>query len=147
MLRFSKSGTNKRSVFIPSEVPKTPRGKAKSLAGFMLLEVMLSVFIVVVGVVFVIASFTASIRAFKASKSYLAALYLMENKMWQYEESGEIEEGSDSGKFEDYESAAWRVEAEEIEDLPLNETTIEVTLKQGEKKQKFAIATYFFNKE
>ncbi len=128
MLRFPKSNKNKRN-------------------GFLLLEVMLSVFIVVVGVVFVIGSFVTSIKAFKASKLYLDALYLTEEKMWEYEESGEIEEGSDSGKFEDYKNAEWSVEAEEIEDLPLNETTVRIVLKENDRKRKFEIVTYLFNKE
>ena len=128
MLRFPRSNKDKRS-------------------GFLLLEVMLSVFIVVVGVVFVIGSFVTSIKAFKASKIYLDMLYLTEEKMWEYEESGEIEEDSDSGKFEDYKNAEWNIEAEEIEDLPLNETTVEIVLKENDRKRKFEIVTYLFNKE
>ena len=115
----------------------------------MLLEVMLSVFIVVVGVVFVIGSFITSIKTFKASKSYLDMLHLMEVRMWEYEGVGEIEEGGDSGDFEDYKGAEWAVEAEEIEedDLALNETTVEVTLKEGDKKRSFKVVTYFVNKD
>ncbi len=128
MLRFSRSNKNKRG-------------------GFLLLEVMLSVFIVVVGVVFVIGSFITSIKAFKVSKLYLDALYLTEEKMWEYEESGEIEEGSDSGKFEDYKNAEWNVEAKEIEDLPLNETTVQIVLKENDRKRKYEIVTYLFNKD
>jgi len=115
----------------------------------MLLEVMLSVFIVVVGVVFVIGTFITSIKAFKSSKSYLDMLYLAEVRMWEYEGIGEIEEGSDSGDFEHYKGAEWSVEAEELEEeeLPLNETTLEVTLKEGDKKRSFEIVTYFVNKD
>ena len=109
----------------------------------MLLEVMLSVFIVMVGVVFVISSFVTSLKAHKASRSYFDILSLMEEKTWGYEEKGKIEEGSDSGDFEDYENAEWSLRAEEIEDLPLNETTVEVTLKEGDKKRQFQIVTYF----
>ena len=128
MLRFPRSNKNKRN-------------------GFLLLEVMLSVFIVVVGVVFVIGSFVTSIKAFKASKLYLDVLYLTEEKMWEYEESGEIEEGSDSGKFEDYKNAEWNVEAEEIEGLPLNETTVRIVLKENDRKRKFEIVTYLRNED
>ena len=113
----------------------------------MLLEVMLSVFIVMVGVVFVASSFITSIKTFKAAKAHLDILYLMEERMWGYEEKGEIEEGSDSGDFEDYKNAEWSVEAEEIEDLPLNETAVEVILKEDDKKRRFKIVTYFNNEE
>jgi hypothetical protein len=115
----------------------------------MLLEVVLSVFIVAVGVVFVIGSFITSIKTFKVSKVYLDAIYLMEEKMWEYEgqDIPEIEEGSDSGYFEDYKGAEWNVDAEELEDLPLNETTVEVELKEDGKKRKFEIVTYLYNKE
>ena len=108
---------------------------------------MLSVFIVVVGIVFVIGSFITSIKAHKASSSYFDMLYLMEEKMWGYEESGEMEEGSDSGDFEDYKGAEWAIEAEETEDLSLNETTVQVALKEGTKKRQFEIVTYFKTKE
>ena len=128
MLQFSRQGKNKRS-------------------GFMLLEVMLSVFIVVIGVVFVISSFITSVKAFKASRSYLDMLYLMEERMWEYEGIGKIEEGNDSGKFDDYEGAEWAVEAEEIEDTTLNETTVEIMVKEGDKKRRLEMATYFFNAE
>jgi hypothetical protein len=122
----------------------------KNKSAFLLLEVVLSVFIVTVGIVFVIGSFITSIKTFKVSKIYLDALYLTEDKMWEYEVNGEIEEDKDSGKFEDYKNAKWNVEAEllEDEDLNLNETTLEVELKEGDrKKRRFEVATYFFNKE
>lgn len=116
--------------------------------GFMLLEVVLSVFIVSVGVVFVIGSFITSIKAFKASKSYLEVLNLIDEKMWQYLESGKIEEGSDSGEFEDYKGAEWNIEAKELEDdSPLEEVTIEVSLKEGEMERSVKIATYLFSEE
>lgn len=124
------------------------RSRRNKRSGFMLLEVVLSVFIVTVGVVFVIGSFITSIKAFRVSKSYLDVLNLMEEKMWEYAESGEIEEGSDSGKFEDYEGAEWNVEAKELEDdSPLNEVTLEVALKEGERERSIEISTYLFNKE
>ena len=42
----------------------------------------------------------------------------------------------------------WDVEAREIEeDLPLNETIVEVTLEHGDKERRFKIATYLFNKD
>ncbi len=126
---------------------KFPRLRKNKRSGFMLLEVMLSVFIVVVGVVFVISSFITSIKAFRVSKSYLEALYLMEEKMWEYEDSGEVEDGSDSGGFEDYKNAEWSVKAEEIEDLALNETAVEVLLKEGDKKRRFRIVTYLKSKD
>jgi len=111
--------------------------------GFMLLEVLLSASIVAVGVVFVIGSFITSVKIFKASRSYLRALYLAENKMWEYEETGEIEEGGDEGFFEDYKGAKWTVEAREIDEIPLNETALEVVLEEGGKKRKFSVVTYF----
>ena len=124
-----------------------PLKKKNNISGFMLLEVILSVFIVTVGIVFVVNSFMTSIKVLKASKTYLDILYLMEEKMWGYEEKGKIEEGSDSGDFEDYKNAEWNVKAEEIEDLPLNETTIEVVLKEHGKSRRFEIVTYFHNEK
>lgn len=121
--------------------------KKNSISGFMLLEVLLSIFIVTVGIVFVVSSFMTSIKTFKASREYLDILYLMEEKMWGYEEKGKIEEGNDSGDFENYENTEWNVKAEEIEDLPLNEMTMEVALKKNDKRREFKIVTYFYNEE
>ncbi|MDD5680591.1 MAG: hypothetical protein PHI59_05075 [Candidatus Omnitrophica bacterium] len=114
--------------------------------GFMLLEVILSVFVVTVGVVFVISSFITSIKAFKASKVYLTALYLVEQKLWEYEEKGKIEEGRTSGKFDDYKDAEWDIEAKEVDDLPLYETAAAINIKDEDVKRRFKVTTYF-NKE
>lgn len=123
-------------------------GKLGLQTGFLLLEVLMSIFVVSVGLVFIISSFITSIKAFKASKSYLEALYLLEEKMWNYEETWKIEEGSDSGTFEENKSAEWDIKAEELEeDLPLCKVTLELTLKEGEKAKKYKIATYFFNED
>lgn len=122
------------------------RSRDYNKRGFMLLEVVLSVFIVTVGVVFVIGSFMTSIKAFKVSKVYLDALYLMEEKMWEYEESEEIEEGSDSGRFADYKDAEWNVKAEEIEDLPFNKVALGVNIKEDDRKRNFEVVTYLYNK-
>lgn len=147
MSRFLRS-KNDRHTFTSLDRRSLLNRHRRHLTGFMLLEVILSVFIVVIGVVFVISSFITSIKAFKVSKVYFDALYLMEEKMWEYEESGEIEEGSDSGRFKDYKNAEWDVEAREIEeDLPLNETIVEVTVEYGDKERRFKIATYLYNKD
>lgn len=112
----------------------------------MLLEVILSVFVVTVGVVFVISSFITSLKAFKVSKIYAESLYLLEQKLWDYEEKGKIKEEHTSGKFDDYKNAEWDIEAKELEDIPLNETTAEVTIKEEDQKRYFKVITYF-NKE
>ena len=113
----------------------------------MLLEVILSVFVVTVGVVFVIGSFITSIKAFKVSNVYVEMLYLLEDKLWEYEEKGEIEDGRDSGKFDDYKDAGWEIEAKELEDIPLLETTAEVSIKKEGQKRYFEIATYFHKED
>jgi len=154
MLKYqNRKRKNKIGIFTPLERQKRLQGRVKSLRGFMLLEVVLSVFIVTVGIVFVIGSFITSIKTFKVSKVYLDTLYLMEERMWEYEGmgegvSGEIEEGRDSGRFEGYKNAEWRVEAREIEEeLPLHETNVEVVLKEDSKRRRFNVVTYFRIKE
>lgn len=114
-------------------------------AGFMLLEVMLSMLVVSVGVVFVISSFITSLKAFKLSKIYVDAVYLIEQKLWEYEEKGGIEDGRAEGRFND-KGAEWKIDAKELEDLPLEETSAEIVIKDGGRKQTFTVVTYF-NKE
>lgn len=117
-------------------------------SGFMLLEVVLSVLVVSVGVVFVIGSFITSIKAFKVSKVYADALYLIEQKLWEYEEKGTIEDGRDSGKFDDYKDAQWEIEARELEeDIPIEETSAEVAIKKDERKRYFKVVTYFYKED
>ncbi|MBU4375979.1 MAG: hypothetical protein KKD29_00710 [Candidatus Omnitrophica bacterium] len=119
----------------------------KHHSGFMLLEVMLSVFVVTVGVVFVIGSFTTSIKASKVSKIYVNALYLLEQSLWEYEEKGKIEDGRYSGKFDDYKGTEWEIEAKELEDIPLLETEAGVVITKDDQKRYFKISTYFFKEE
>ncbi len=119
----------------------------KKGSGFMLLEVLLSVFIISVGVVFVIGSFITSIKAFKVSREYFDAMALMEDVMWPYEESGRIEEGHESGDFDNYKQARWMIEAEELEELSLNKATVTVELRKGERPRTFTVVTYLRPKE
>lgn len=120
--------------------------KNKISRGFMLLEVILSVLIVSVGVVFVISSFITSLKAVKLSKIYVDAVYLIEQKLWEYEESGEIEDGRAEGRFDNYKGAEWEINAKELEDLPLEETSAEIVMKKDDQKRTLTIVTYF-NKE
>jgi hypothetical protein len=107
----------------------------------------MSVLIVTVGVVFVIGSFVTSIKTYKISKVYSELQYLAEEKMWEYEDKGEIEDGSDSGDFDRHKEATWSIEAEELEDFPLNETNLEIVIKDDTMKRKYGLATYLRKKE
>ena len=118
-----------------------------SSGGFLLLEVVMSVLIVTIGVVFVIGSFVTSIKTYKVSKVYSELQYLAEEKMWEYEEKGEIEDGSDSGDFDRLKGATWDIEAEELEDFPLNETTLEIVIKDDFTERTYKLATYLRKKE
>lgn len=123
---------------------KKNKGSPRTKAGFMLLEVILSVFVVTVGVVFVTGAFITSIKAFKASRIYANAVCLLENRMWEYEEKGNIEDGREAGKFDDYENAEWEIEAKELDDMPLNETSAEVIIDGKGTKTRFKVVTYFY---
>lgn len=115
----------------------------KNNSGFMLLEVILSVLIVTIGIVFVVNSFLVSLKSSKVSKSYFNAMCLLENKIWEYEEKDEIEEGKDSGTFEDFKNAEWLIDAQELEDLPLLETELEVIINEKSGLRSFKVVTYF----
>ena len=117
------------------------------IKGFMLLEVIMSIFIVTVGVVFVIGSFITSVKTYKVSRVYSELQYLVAEAMWEYEASGEIEETSDSGDFKNNKNASWKIKAIELEDIPINETRLEVTIKEDEMKRSFEIMTYLRKKE
>lgn len=123
------------------------RMKVPNKNGFLLLEVMLSVIIVLVGVVFIAGAFRTAVLAAKRSRAYLSGLYRLEERMWPLEEKGAIEPGSDSGSFEKAEGAEWETEAEEMEESPLLETKVTVRWKEGEQDNGISVHTYLENEE
>ncbi len=115
--------------------------------GFLLFEVMISIVIIATGLLYVARSYSSSKDSLQRSTGIVKTSLLLEKKMFEFEEKGEIEEGEKSGDFEEDEEYSWEITAEFKEDLNLNLVTLEVFQKKDRDKTGYAISTYLKSKE
>ena len=71
----------------------------KASKGFLLFEVIISIAIITSGLLVVMASYSASKRAIESSQELFEASLLLEEKIFEFEERGEIETRELSGEF------------------------------------------------
>ncbi len=119
----------------------------KAGGGFLLLEVLVSMAIISIGLVYIVRSFSSSMRAIDTSNKFLKSVALIEEKMWEIEAAAGIEAGQDHGRFEDAEGYTWNIEAEEIEDSNINDVKLKVEWKGPSATQRVSVETYVWNKE
>jgi hypothetical protein len=133
---------------------------SKSLAnnfksGFLLLEIVITVAVLSLGLVFLSRSFISSLDAAKTSSDYTLSISLLENKLWELEMSERIatffisEPPSQSGDFgADYEGFSWAYLASPLEANPsLEELNLEVSWVRARRKGKVNLTTYMYAKE
>ena len=116
------------------------------LKGFLLFEVMVSIVIITAGLLFIMRSFSSSKNSIQRSTEVFKTSLLLEEKMWEFEEKGEIEEGVNEGDFVENEKYAWRISANTIEDSELNLVILEVFQKKDPQNTKYSISTYLEKK-
>lgn len=115
-------------------------GKRKKSRGFLLVELMVTISILSIGLLFVISSFTRSIRAMALSMDYFKANLLLENKLFELYNT-EITEGSSDGEFPDFNKRfSWNLGVTKTEDL-INEVILKVLWKEKNIEQDVSIAT------
>lgn len=78
--------------------------------GFLLIEAITSVLVISVSLVFIIRSFSSSLKVVKASKEYFEASLLLEEVMWPFDEAGILEQEF-NGEFEGNENFEWLVKS------------------------------------
>ncbi len=115
--------------------------------GFLLLEVMLSVFIVSVGIVFVIASFATTLQVYKISRDYTELLFIVDEVMWPYRERGRAEVGHDSGELELYDDSGWEIDVREDDDMEMNVLHCRVQRHASSGGRYFSVTTYVHAEE
>jgi len=124
--------------------------------GFLLLEVMISIVIITAGVLFITRSYSLSKESIERSTGLLMTSLLLENRIWEFEEKGEIEEGRQSGDFAENSKYSWHLNAqpvmvmseEETEEEPaLNLVQLDVFQEKDPLKTKYSIWTYLRNKQ
>ena len=79
--------------------------------GFLLLEVMASIIIITGGLLFVMRVYSVARMALERSHSLLKNSLLLEEKAFDLEEKGIVEEGTDSGHFPVSNDYSWQVNA------------------------------------
>lgn len=127
------------------------KGLRSNKKGFLILEILVSVVIITVGLIYIIRSFSVSTRAIGTSRDYIKAISLLEEKLWELEEAGGIVKGDDQNYFGDDRKFEWVLSAEledtEEEELPINRSSLQVLWKERDKKQKISVITYLWDIE
>jgi Tfp pilus assembly protein PilV len=126
-----------------------------SVKGFLLLEVVVSIAVIVTGLVFVTRVYSTAKYALARSAVLFESGLLLENRMFEYEEKGKIEADlKDSRTFTDNKGYSWSLVTSGVQRDPvlnvklnLNAVKLEVArLKDTEEKRpyvtRYGIYTY-----
>lgn len=125
---------------------RSPAGR-KRRSGFLLLEVLVSITVISVGLVYIVRSFSSSSRAIETAAHFLKAVSLIEERLWDLEAQSGVERGSDSGRFESDDLFSWKTEIEEAKDIPVNTVNIEIEWDGLVRKQRVSLETCMWNYE
>ena len=83
----------------------------KGRRGFLLLEVMVSIIVITSGLLFVMRVYSTAKGAIDRSRILFKHSLLLEEKIFDFEERGVIEEDTARGHFPDLNDYFWEVEA------------------------------------
>ena len=119
--------------------------------GFLLLEVMASIVIITGGLLFVMRVYSVARMALERSHSLLKNSLLLEEKAFDLEEKGIVEEGTDTGHFSGSNDYSWQVNAYPLSaddpDLSdLNVLSLGVFNNKASSSDKYYIFTYLDKK-
>ena len=114
--------------------------------GFLLFEVLITIVIITAGLLFIIQAYRASKDGLRRSTQILRTSFLLEQKMWEFEEQGEIEEGTETGDFGSAGRYVWNIDAARIEDTNFNTVILSVYQEDDPEKTKYSIQTFLKNK-
>jgi type II secretory pathway pseudopilin PulG len=94
--------------------------------GFLLLEVMVSVVIITGGLLFVMRGYSIVRETLERSRALFGVFLLAEQKMFDCEIKGAVEEGESSGEFPDSKGFSWKLRARALapEDSTLNDLEV-----------------------
>ena len=85
--------------------PRIKKRQARAWTGFTLIELLVAVTVIAVGMVYVLAGLARCATALSTSERMVTATFLLDNKLWQLDESYRMNQGAlpdtDSGDFED----------------------------------------------
>ena len=111
-------------------------GKNQKNKGFLFLELMISISILSIGVLFILNSFITPMRAMEFSKDYFKAGLLIEQKMFEFYNS-DFAQGVSKGVFSDFGNKfSWEIVVNE------KEMDLKILWKEKNKDADLTIATY-----
>ncbi|MCX5667985.1 MAG: prepilin-type N-terminal cleavage/methylation domain-containing protein [Candidatus Omnitrophica bacterium] len=119
--------------------------------GFLLLEVIVSIVIITSGLLFVMRVYSTARYAIQRSSVLFESGLLLESKMFEFEEKGEIEKDLKDGKQFSRESGySWSIKTEEApkdpvleQKLDLDIVTLEVSRHRDKEERKSYLSKYF----
>jgi len=119
--------------------------------GFLLLEVIVSIVIITSGLLFVMRAYSTARYAIQRSSVLFESGLLLESKMFEFEEKGQIERDLKDGKQFSRESGySWLIKTEEApkdlvleQKLDLNIVTLEVSRHRDREERKSYVSKYF----
>ena len=114
--------------------------------GFLLFEVLVTIVIVTAGLLFIIHSYSASKNLLNRSTEIFMQRLLLEGKVWEFEEKGEVPLEQESGWFTDFEGYSWQIDVEPLADSNLNRFTLSVFETNDPENTQYSISTYLWNK-
>jgi len=79
--------------------------------GILLLEVMVSIVVITSGLLFVMKVYSTAKEALNRSRDLFKYSLLLEEKIYDFEERGNIAEGKEENHFPDAKDYSWSVEA------------------------------------
>lgn len=86
----------------------------KSRRGILLLEVMVAIVVITGGLLFVMRVYSTAKYALDRSRDIFKHSLLLEEKIFDFEEKGAIEEDKENGRFPDLKDYFWEVEADAL---------------------------------
>jgi hypothetical protein len=119
--------------------------------GFLLLEVIVSIVIITSGLLFVMRVYSTARYAIQRSSVLFESVLLLESKIFEFEEKGEIESDLKDGKQFSRESGySWLIKTEEAPEDPvlgqkldLDIVTLEVSRHRDREERKSYVSKYF----
>ncbi|NQU73138.1 MAG: hypothetical protein HQ547_00305 [Candidatus Omnitrophica bacterium] len=122
-------------------------------AGFMLLEVIMSVLIIASGIIFVVRAYSTSLKATETARVLTKACFLLEEKLLELDIEGfkeGVEEGESSTTIEEEQHyrcnlAVWPLDDEE--GLKMNKVNLSVEYRKGNQGREATISTFRKSKE
>ena len=85
--------------------------------GFLLLEVIISIVVITGGLLFVMRVYSTAKEALNRSRTFFKYSLLLEEKIYDFEERGIIEEGKEEDHFPGLRDYFWEVEASSLASL------------------------------